>query len=122
MLMQSPEITIFAENSNPKNYHRIKLEELNDDGVINLISRVVSDSVDDYKTAIKHNSKDWMDSMERFFMSKYFSNLTGLNGSDVISTAKRMAEEEMEELKENPDKKVIKKRRMYVKPKKKGEI
>lgn len=82
---------------NGKPYTRLTLEDLDNDGVVNLISRIISDASEDYKYAIKHNNKDAMHIMERFFLSDYFSNLTCCAGGDVIRTTKKIAKQEMEE-------------------------
>ena len=78
-------------------YTRLTIEELDIDGVICLINRIIKDAVDDYKNAIKRHSTSSKQSLERFFMSEYFQSLTNLNGSDIIKRAEKEARKEIEE-------------------------
>lgn len=89
-------------------YKRLTLDELSDEGTINLIGAIMHQAMHDYKNAIKrHNPKK---SYEDFFRSEHFSNLTHLNGDYIIKETQRIAMEELEEEKEKMESNLPRKR------------
>ena len=95
-------------------YTRIKLEELNDDGVEMLVSAIIRLAVEDYKTLLKHEFKEGLDLQSavkrtngtvkhiiNFFRSEYFEDLTAglVNGEKVIEDAQKIAWNEYQEAK-----------------------
>lgn len=74
-------------------YKRITLEELNDQGVYNLVEGIVDRAARDWREYAHKNTPEcqWQRMrIERFFRSQYFHGLTGLNGEAVLNQLKRM--------------------------------
>lgn len=79
----------------------LKAENLNDDGVRELMSAVMYQAVNDYKKVLKSDAKSEYKqrrifAMERFFKGKMFSfwNQTNMNAEQMMSIIKETAERE----------------------------
>lgn len=80
-----------------KRYERLTIDDLDNDGVTNLIGRIIKEAVDDYKCAYKKKHSGTLTELEHFFHSEYFNLLTRLNGNVVMKMAREEAEKEIEE-------------------------
>ena len=80
-----------------KPYKRITKEELSDEGVLNLVGAIVHAEVLDYEHACRSGNKSLMASNEKFFRSKYFHNLTGLDGQAIIDMVRRKVQKEKDD-------------------------
>lgn len=76
----------------PRNYKRITLAELNDDGCLNLLEAYVKSLAEDYRSALRlfladkkdKKTYDSLMNIRNIFLSKYFSDMTGLNGEAIL--------------------------------------
>lgn len=75
------------------NIPRLTIDKLNNDGCFRLLEAFLKYVAEDYCSALRTFLKDKNDktsykhlvSARNFFLSDYFSNLTGLCGEDIVS-------------------------------------
>lgn len=76
----------------PELGERLTIEKLNDDGCLLLVQTIVKDAANDYRSALvnlrRHpGSKEAQNAynlQKKFFLSKYFHDLTGLDGQAIM--------------------------------------
>lgn len=78
-------------------YKRITIDEISDEGALNLAGAIVREEVVAYEGALRSGRKESIEIHEKFFKSRYFSNLTGLNGQAIIDKVKRYIQEEKDQ-------------------------
>ena len=86
-------------------YKRLTIDDLDNDGFLNLINKIIKDEVDFYKESIKKKLWSSQRSFERFFMSEYFRALTNIDGNYIIRKTREIAEQELEEERKEQEKK-----------------
>ena len=85
-------------------YKRLTPDELSEEGALQLAAAIAREAVMDYDLALKSGNDLMKEHCERFFLSAYFSNLTGLNGRAVIDKARREAKKDLEKEKKETEK------------------
>lgn len=88
--------------SAPCPYRRLTIDRLNDEGVINVFSEMLSQAATDFKEAFIAHRCDPSDEVaesqyieaRRFFLSEYVHALTRVDGRKIIAKLERIAIEE----------------------------
>ena len=75
-----------------RGYKRLTIDDLNYDGCLNLLEAFVHSLSEEYSNALymfrKYKTDDHREALENVrevFLSKYFADLTGLRGDDILS-------------------------------------
>lgn len=85
---------MFATKADFADVERLTIDTVNDDGCLNLLEMFLTQLSEDYRFALddfmrnqkNKKSKKGLMWLRQFIRSNYFASLTGLDGSEVIST------------------------------------
>ena len=100
-------------------YKRITAEEIDTQGMFNLVGAIITAEAKDYINALVKVNKvsdkkglyQYIKFRERFFNSQYLYDISGLDGRCIIKMCKKIAQEQLEEENKSEEEKAIKEKK-----------